>query len=219
MRTVQVRKYQCEDEERVKEIFTLGMSEHVPALFRFVLKQPLSQVVFMCTFCALLTISKSFLLPFVVVTLMVAGVRMTAVYMSNQNIKTCLRRDLNDITENYMKQTGACFWVAETDGRVVATVACRPNKAQPGCLELKRVSVLWSHRRMGIAKALIRTVVDFTRDRGYAAVILQTAVIQTDAHRLYEAMGFQKIREVFLPETITRIINFTLFEYRLDLQR
>ncbi|XP_061599169.1 probable N-acetyltransferase CML1 [Cololabis saira] len=218
MANIQIRRYQGEDAESVKEVFTLGMSEHVPSSFVHILKQPLTQMVLMVTFCALMTSSKSFLLPILAVTLLLAGARQMVVYMFNSYIDTSLRRDLDDIGEAYLKQKDSCFWVAESDGRVVGTVACLPAEKAPGCLELKRMSVRRSHRGLGIAKALCRTVAEFTRDRGYAAVVLYTSVVQTDAQRLYEHMGYQKIREFVIPELVAKIMNFTLFEYRLDLQ-
>ncbi|XP_070777015.1 probable N-acetyltransferase camello [Enoplosus armatus] len=219
MASIQIRKYQDDDDEAVKEIFTLGMSEHVPSSFMHLLKQPLTQMVLMCTFCALLTSSKSFLLPILAVTLLLAGARQSVVYMFNSYIDTSLKKDLNSISETYLNHKDSCFWVAESDGRVVGTVACLPNENAPQCLELKRMSVRRSHRGMGIAKALCRTVADFTRDRGYAAVLLYTSVVQTDAQKLYEHMGYEKIREFVVPELVAKVTNFTLFEYRLDLQR
>lgn len=219
MASIQIRKYRDDDAEVVKEIFTLGMSEHVPSSFMHMLKQPLSQMVLMCMFCALLTSSKSFLLPILAVTLVLAGARQSVVYMFNRYIDTSLKKDLDNIDEIYMKNKDSCFWVAESDGRVVGCVACLPVETAPGCLELKRMSVRRSHRGRGIAKALCRTVADFTRDRGYAAVILYTSVVQTDGQKLYEHMGYKKIREFVVPETIAKIANFTLFEYRLDLQK
>lgn len=219
MASVEIRKYRDDDAEAVKEIFTLGMSEHVPSSFMHLLKQPVTQMVLMCTFCALITSSKSFLLPVLAVTLLLAGAQQFVVYMFNRYIDASLRKDLDNISETYLKQKDACFWVAESDGRVVGTVACLPAENAPQCLELKRMSVRRSHRGMGIAKALCRTVADFTRDRGYAAVILYTSVVQTDAQKLYEHMGYEKIREFAAPEVVAKIINFTLFEYRLDLQK
>ena len=219
MASIQIRKYRDEDAEAVKEIFTMGMSEHVPSSFMHVLKQPLIQMVLMVTFCALLTSSKSFLLPILAVTLIMAGARQLVVYMFNRYIDTSLRKDLNNVSETYLKQKDSCFWVAEVDDRVVATVACLPAEEAPACLELKRMSVRRSHRGMGIAKALCRTVADFTRDRGFAAVVLYTSVVATDAQKLYEHMGYEKIREFIIPELVAKIMNFTLFEYRLDLQR
>lgn len=219
MANIQIRKYRDDDDEAVKEIFTLGMSEHVPSSFMHILKQPPTQMVLMCVFCALMTSSKSFLLPILAVTLLLAGARQFVVYMFNKYIDTSLRKDLSIISETYLKQKDSCFWVAEVDSRVVGTVSCLPNETMPGCLELKRMSVRRSHRGMGIAKALCRTVADFTRDRGYAAVVLYTSVVQTDAQKLYEHMGYEKIRQFVLPELVAKITNFSLFEYRLDLQR
>ncbi|XP_076604978.1 putative N-acetyltransferase camello [Chaetodon auriga] len=218
MASIQIRKYRDEDAETVREIFTDGMSEHVPSSFMHVLKQPLTQMVLMCLFCALMASSKSFLLPILAATLFLAGTRQFVVYMFNRYIDTSLRSDLNKISEVYMQQKDSCFWVAEIDGRVVGCVACLPAVSTPGCLELKRMSVRRSHRGMGIAKALCKTVTDFTRDRGFPAVILYTSMVQTDAQKLYEHMGYTKIREFVIPELTAKILNFTLLEYRLDLQ-
>ncbi|KAE8290371.1 putative N-acetyltransferase camello [Larimichthys crocea] len=219
MDNIQIRKYREEDAAAVKEMFTMGMSEHVPASFMHLLKQPPAQMLLMCLFCALITSSKSFLLPVLAVTLLLAAARQFVVYMFNRYIDTSLKKDLNQIGETYLKGKDSCFWVAECDGCVVGSVACLPAERAPECLELKRMSVRRSHRGMGIAKALCRTVASFTRDRGYAAVVLYTSVVQTDAQKLYEHMGYQKTREFVAPELAAKILNFTLFEYRLDLHR
>ncbi|XP_041827784.1 probable N-acetyltransferase CML1 [Melanotaenia boesemani] len=219
MANIQIRKFQDEDAESVKEIFTFGMNEHLPSSFMHILKQPLTQMLLMCTFCALMASSKSFLLPILAVTLLVAGARQMIVHMFSSYIDISLKNDLNNISEAYLKNVNSCFWVAESDGQVVGTVACLPAETTPECLELKRMAVQRSHRGMGIAKALCRTVADFTRDRGYAAVILYTSMVATDAQKLYEHMGYKRIREFVLPEFFAKIINFTLFEYRLDLQQ
>ncbi|XP_012737246.2 probable N-acetyltransferase camello [Fundulus heteroclitus] len=219
MASVQIRKYRDEDAEVVKELFTLGMSEHVPSSFTHTLKQPLTQMVLMCSFCALITSSKSFLLPVLALTLLLAGVRQMVVYMFNRYIDASLGKDLGSIGETYLRRKESCFWVAESDGRVVGMAACLPAENAPGCLELKRMSVRRSHRGLGIAKALCRTVADFTRERGFPAVILYTSVVQTDAQKLYERMGYTKTREFVVPELAAKILNFTLFEYKLDLQQ
>lgn len=218
MASIQIRKYQDDDAEAVKEIFTMGTSEHVPSSFMHLLKQPLTQMVLMCTFCALMASSKTFLLPILAITLILAGARQSVIYMIGRYIDTCLRKDLNNITDAYLKQKDSCFWVAESDGRVVGSVACLPAESAPGCLELKRMVVRRSHRGRGIAKALCQTVADFTRNRGYAAVVLYTSVVQTDGQKLYERMGYKVIREFTIPDLVCKITNFTLFEYRLDLQ-
>lgn len=219
MANFQIRKYREEDDAKVKSLFTLGMSEHIPSAFLHVLKQPVNQMVLMCTFCALMASSKSFLLPVLAVTFLLAGTRQFLVHMFNSYIESVLREDLNDVAQAYLEHKDSCFWVVESDGVVVGSVGCLPSQDAAGCLELKRMSVRRSHRGLGIAKALCRTVTDFTRERGYAAVVLNTSVVQTDAQKLYEHMGFQKIREFYPPPIFAKITNFTLFEYRLDLQR
>ncbi|KAK5857749.1 hypothetical protein PBY51_010973 [Eleginops maclovinus] len=219
MATIQIRKYRDEDSEAVRDTYTLGISEHVPSSFMHMLKQPPTQMVLICLFCALITSSKSFLFPILALTLALAGARQLVVYVFNGHIDTSLSSDLKNISETYLKQKDSCFWVAEVDGVVVGTVACVPAENALACLELKRMSVRRSHRRMGIAKVLCRTVAEFTRERGFAAVVLFTSVVATDAKKLYEDMGYKKIRQFVLPELPAKIMNFTMIEYRLDLQR
>ncbi|XP_072314119.1 N-acetyltransferase 8 [Eucyclogobius newberryi] len=215
----QLRKFRDEDSEAVQEIFTDGMSEHVPSSFMHILKQPPTQMVLMCVFCALMTSSKSFLLPILAVTLLLAAIRQLVVHMFKAYIDVSLKKDLHNISETYLKQKDSCFWVAEMDGRIVGTVACLPNENVPEALELKRMSVRRSHRGMGIAKALCRTVADFTRDRGFAAVVLYTSVVQKEAQHLYEHLGYEKTKEFAAPEFFAKIVNFTLFEYRLQFKK
>lgn len=219
MANFHIRKYRVEDDGKVKTLFTMGMSEHVPSAFTHLLKQPLNQMVLMCTFCALMASSKSFLLPILAVTFLLAGTRQFVIHMFNSYIDSVLREDLCNISETYLKHKDSCFWVAESDGMVVGSVACLPALDAAGCMELKRMSVSRSHRGVGIAKALCRTMTEFTRERGYAAVVLHTSVVQTDAQKLYEHMGFKKIKEFYPPPIFAKITNFSLFEYRLDLQR
>lgn len=218
MAGLQIRRYKDDDEEEVKEIFTMGMSEHVPSSFVHLLKQPLMQMLCVCVFCTLMATSKSVILPILAVTLLMAGGRQLVSYLFSSYIEESMRRDLNQIQETYMSSPNSCFWVAEIDGHVVATVACLPSERQPEYLELKRMSVRRSHRGQGIAKALCRTVADFARSRGAPAVILYTSIVQTDAQHLYEHVGYQRVRQFVIPEFFAKITNFSLIEYRLDIQ-
>ncbi|XP_061102090.1 probable N-acetyltransferase CML1 [Conger conger] len=211
----QIRRYRDEDDEAVKEIFAQGMMELVPACFMHMMKQPLIQMVLMCIFCALLASSRSLLLPVLALTLVLAGLRQLANYMFSSYVETCLKEDLASIREFYMNKRDSCFWVAESEGQVVATVACLPCERQPECLELKRMSVRRTHRGLGLGKALCRTLADFTRERGYPAVMLTTSCIQTDARKLYEHMGYTMI---LVQRLEGRLINFNLVEYRLEVQ-
>ncbi|XP_056327485.1 probable N-acetyltransferase camello [Danio aesculapii] len=219
MDEVQIRQYREEDHEEVKEVFTIGMSEHIPSSCMHILKQPLAQMFLGCVFCALLTSSMSILLPVLAVTLLLAAGRQSVCYMFNKYIQTSLEQDLSHIQQTYMDPANACFWVAETQGRVVGTVGCFPSDKDKNFLELKRMSVKKAHRGKGIAKALCRTVADFAREHGYLGVMLHTSVVQTDAQKLYEHMGYQKIREFSAPDFIAKLTNFTLMEYQLIVKR
>ncbi|XP_062401699.1 putative N-acetyltransferase 8B [Sardina pilchardus] len=179
MASLQIRRYEDDDEETVKGIFTMGMREHIPSSFVRLLKQPLMQMLCVCVFCTLMATSKSVILPILAVTLLLAGGRQLVSYLFNSYIDESMRRDLNKIQETYISSPNSCFWVAESDGRVVATVACLPAEKHPG----------------GIAKALCRTVAEFARSRGYLGVVLYTSVVQTDAQRLYEHVGYQRVRQ------------------------
>ncbi|XP_057716434.1 probable N-acetyltransferase camello isoform X2 [Corythoichthys intestinalis] len=217
MALVEIREYREGDGPAVRELFTLGMSEHVPTSFVHVLKQPLSQMLLVCTFCALMASSKSFLLPILAVTLLLAAARQLLVHKFNGYIDACCGADLAHIGDTYMSPPDACFWVAECEGRLVGTVSCLPNPSYPDCLELKRMSVRRGYRRTGVAKKLCRTVAEFTRARGYAGVVLVTSVVQTDAQKLYEGLGYSKVREFVEADIAAKLMNFSLFEYRLDL--
>ncbi|XP_016417678.1 probable N-acetyltransferase CML1 [Sinocyclocheilus rhinocerous] len=219
MAEVQIRRYREEDHEEVKEVFTLGMSEHIPSSCMHVLKQPLAQMFLGCVFCALLTSSMSILLPVLAVTLLLAAGRQSVSYMFTKYIQTCLEQDLSHIQQTYLDPPNACFWVAESQGRVVGTVACLPAEKDQNFLELKRMSVKKTHRGQGIAKTLCRTVADFARERGFRGVLLHTSVVQTDAQKLYEHMGYQKVSEFSAPEAIAKLTNFTLMEYQLVLKQ
>ncbi|CAL8274130.1 unnamed protein product [Merluccius merluccius] len=230
MDAVRIRKYRHDDdEEAVKEIFTVGMSEQVPAAFMHILKQPPTQMVLMCVFCALLTSSKSFLLPVLAVTLLLAGVRQLACHITAKYIQSCLQSDLAHIPDAYLASKDTCFWVAESDGRVVGMVACQPLRVEggggggggalPGCVQLKRMSVRRTHRHMGVGKQLCETVVAFARERGFLAVVLRTSVVMADAQRLYQHVGFTRTQEVPVRTLFSKILNLCLVEFRLDLQQ
>ncbi|XP_056616964.1 probable N-acetyltransferase camello isoform X1 [Triplophysa dalaica] len=219
MAEIKIRRYHEDDDEDVKDIFTLGMSEHIPSSCMHVLKQPLAQMFLGCVFLALLTSSMSIILPVLAVTLLLAAGRQAVSYMFTKYITLSLDQDLNHIRQTYLEQPNACFWVAEVQERVVGTVACLPAENAGNYLELKRMSVRKSHRGQGIAKALCRIVAEFARERGCGGVLLHTSVVQTDAQKLYEKMGYKKVREFEVPEFIAKMTNFTLFEYRLDLKR
>uniref|UniRef100_A0A8D0HQ17 N-acetyltransferase domain-containing protein n=1 Tax=Sphenodon punctatus TaxID=8508 RepID=A0A8D0HQ17_SPHPU len=212
-----IRRYRDEDYEAVREMFAMGMSEYVPTLCVHMLKQPWVILVLACTFCLLLTSSRSLLLPILAVTLLLATGRQVLGYVWSLYIEHCLREDLLDIRTTYLGSKGACFWVAEAEECVVGTVAARPSEEQPEELTLKRMSVRKDYRGLGIAKALCQTVIRFAQEHGCQAVVLNTLMVQHEARMMYESIGFCSYHQYVLPTVYGWLANFTVSKYRYDI--
>ncbi|NXS98360.1 CMLO acetyltransferase, partial [Jacana jacana] len=84
-------------------------------------------------------------------------------------------------------------------------------------LALKRMSVRKDYRGLGIAMALGRTALDFARQRGSRAVVLNTLMLQQEARALYERLGFRRHRRYVLPTVYGRLANCTITTYRYEL--
>ncbi|XP_053114166.1 probable N-acetyltransferase camello [Hemicordylus capensis] len=217
MVTYHIREYRAEDYETVRDLFATGMSEYVPTLCVHMLKQPWLVLVLACTFCLLLTSSKSLLLPILAVTLLLATGRQLLGYIWSMYIDHCLKEDLLDIQATYQSNKGSGFWVAEVDDSVVATVGARPSEEHQEELMLKRMSVRKDYRGFGIAKALCRTVISFARERGYRSVVLNTLMVQHEARAMYEDVGFSMYHRYILPTIYGRLANCTVSKYRYDI--
>ncbi|XP_036429759.1 probable N-acetyltransferase camello isoform X2 [Colossoma macropomum] len=219
MAEVQIRRYKDDDEVDVKDIFTVGMHELIPYSCKYVLKQPHVQMLLLSVFCVLLATSGSLLLPMLAVTLLLAAGWQGICYMIYNYVRTSMCSDFSNIRQSYLEKPNSCFWVAESQGRVVGTVACYSAKEDKDCVELRRMSVKPSHRGQGIAKALCHIVADFARDQGCPAVVLYTSSVQIDAQKLYERMGYKKVREFASPVLFSRITKIMVMKYVLDLQQ
>lgn len=90
----------------------------------------------------------------------------------------------------YTEQSGR-LWVAEQDGRVVASVAMRPT-AEQRCVALKSLYVARAARRQGLGERLVGLVEAEARGRDATAVELWTDTRFEDAHRLYERLGYMR---------------------------
>jgi putative acetyltransferase len=62
-----------------------------------------------------------------------------------------------------------------------------------GVGEVKRVYVVPSHRRRGLARSLMAAVVEEARHRGYTTLRLDTLASRTAAVALYESLGWHPI--------------------------
>jgi len=85
------------------------------------------------------------------------------------------------------------MWVVEGEGELTACIAVR--ETQPGWAELKSLYVAASARRRGLGGALTRLVEREARRRGAGTVELWSDTRFTDAHRLYERLGYRRTGE------------------------
>ncbi|XP_028716026.1 N-acetyltransferase 8-like [Peromyscus leucopus] len=215
-----IRTYQERDRKRVLELFSMGMEEHIPATFRHLLKLPRTLLLLIGVPLATVLVSGSWLLAVVCIVFLLLFLRFLAGQPWKNYVSMCLHTDMVDITKSYLSVSGAGFWVAESGGQVVGSVAAQPVKDPPlgrKQLQLFRLSVSSQHRGQGIAKALVRTVLQFARDQGYSDVVLETSVIQQGAVSLYEAMGFQRTGLFLLDGIVGRVVDFFVIRFTYPL--
>ncbi|XP_028718961.1 N-acetyltransferase family 8 member 2-like [Peromyscus leucopus] len=213
-----IRQYQERDHKRVLELFSRGMEEHVPAIFRRMLTLPRTLLPLLGVLVTIALVSGSWLLATVCSFLVLFCLWLLIWLVCRDYVATCFHTDLADITKSYLNARGS-FWVAESGDQVVGTVGCLPVKDPPSGkkqLQLFRLSVSSEHRGQGIAKALVRTVLQFARDQGYSDVVLETSIVQYSALALYQAMGFQKTDEYFASITM-RLMALSIFRFTYSL--
>ena len=92
------------------------------------------------------------------------------------------------------REWGGNFWVAEEAGRIVACCGYRPARSGDA-IELKHLYVGAAARRRGLGNRLSEMVEHEAAARRAPAVELWTDTRFTDAHRLYEARGYEKTGE------------------------
>ncbi|CAH7131220.1 N-acetyltransferase 8 [Phodopus roborovskii] len=215
MASFHIRQFQERDHEQVVDVFSRGLEEHIPNAFRHLLMLPRTLLLLVGGPLAIVLVSGSWLLAVVCNFFLLAFLRFLASCPWKNYVSKCLHTDMADITKSYLSARGSGFWVAESGDQVVGIVGGLPVKdAPPGRkqLQLFRLSVSSQHRGRGIAKALVRTVLQFARDQGYSDVILETGFLQRGAVNLYYSMGFQKTGESFM-DTITWLVDLSIIHF------
>jgi ribosomal protein S18 acetylase RimI-like enzyme len=80
---------------------------------------------------------------------------------------------------------------AENNEEAIGCAALR--KFEEGTCELKRLYVRHQFRGQGVARGLVKDLIVEAQSIGYKRMVLDTLPSMREAHRLYEALGFQKI--------------------------
>ncbi|XP_052028553.1 N-acetyltransferase family 8 member 7 [Apodemus sylvaticus] len=195
-----IRKYQDSDHRSVVDLFCRGMEEHIPATFRHMLLLPRTLLLLLGVPLTLFLASGSWSLGLLSILTLFVTLWLLAKYTWEKYVTMCLHTDMADITRTYLSSRSSCFWIAESRGQMVGIVAALPVKdplLQKKQLQLCHLSVSSEHRREGIGKAMVRTVLQFAQKQGFSEVVLTTSMLQYAALALYQGMGFQKTGETF----------------------
>ncbi|XP_075044017.1 putative N-acetyltransferase camello [Mixophyes fleayi] len=213
-----IRTYKDRDYNAVRALFAEGLLSYIPSTSVHLLKRP---HVYMTIFVSLVTLHlvfKSYLLSVSSVGILLAAGFIVMKTIFNSYINKCYREDLLNIKESYMTAHNSCFWVAESNGRVVGMVGVQPVQDSCHDVVLRRLSVATDQRHRGVAQKLCMAVIDFARQRGYKHVTLDTSTLLHACHRLYLRLGF-RITRVKRHQTLTgRIADVSVIYYAYDIK-
>lgn len=101
-----------------------------------------------------------------------------------------VRADAENLPGPYQPPRGRLY-LARLDSMPAGCVALRPTEATVG--EVKRMFVLATARRNGVARALMDQLISDARRMGYRSLRLGTMAEMTAAQSLYRELGFAQI--------------------------
>ena len=96
--------------------------------------------------------------------------------------------DLADINKAYIA-VGNEFYVAECDGDIIGTVGLL---FEPEHVRIVRMSVGKSHRKQGVATALLKTCIAAAKAHNLPEIVAFTEPHWSDAVGFYKASGFEQ---------------------------
>ena len=99
---------------------------------------------------------------------------------------------LPGVFDDWLADAGASFQAAELDGVVVGVQRLRP--IAPGLVWYEGLRVASTHRRQGLARAMLASAIADAREQGFQEMRLGTG--NADAVPLFESMGFRRLVDV-----------------------
>jgi GNAT superfamily N-acetyltransferase len=97
-----------------------------------------------------------------------------------------------DVFDDWVADSASAFQAVEVDGVVVGLQRVRPYA--PGLVWYEGLRVATSHRRQGLARAMLTSAIAEARGHGGSEMRLATG--NPDAVRLFESAGFRKLLDV-----------------------
>jgi GNAT superfamily N-acetyltransferase len=121
--------------------------------------------------------------------------------------------DLLNIPGFYQHGSGG-FWVAETGGAIVGTIALLDIGNRQAALRKMFVSQSYRGAGHGVAGHLLDTLLEWSRLHGIDEVYLGTTEAFVAAHRFYEKNGFTELNRGELPPAFPVMAVDTRFYLR-----
>ncbi|MBO9676212.1 MAG: GNAT family N-acetyltransferase [Sphingobacteriaceae bacterium] len=135
----------------------------------------------------------------------------------NVDIDLAAQPDLLDIEKHY-DGTGGAFWGARLNGELIGTIALiAQSEHHTGAIRKMFVKKEFRGKDLGVAQALLKTLIEYCRDNNLNKVYLGTKDILQAACRFYERNGFIQVRMENLPVYFPRMAVDNVF-YGLDLK-
>jgi putative acetyltransferase len=108
-------------------------------------------------------------------------------------------QEMAQIDQHYSLPRGM-FWVLQLSGQLVGGVGFKHLDATTA--EVKRLYVQPAYRGQQWGDALMRTVIDATRELGYQRLVLDTVPQTAGSHALYQRLGFVPIAPYYSGPTL-----------------
>ena len=98
--------------------------------------------------------------------------------------------------EKFYLEVGGEFWVVEQEGEIVGTGAYYPIERGNNAVEIRKMYLLTQARGKGLGKFLLQQLEGAIAAQGFLEISLETASVLSEAVRLYESSGYQRIQDV-----------------------
>lgn len=135
----------------------------------------------------------------------------------NVDIDLAAQPDLLDIEKNY-DGSGGAFWGAILNGELIGTIALiAVPEHQSGAIRKMFVKKEFRGKDLGVAQALLKTLLAYCEDNNLNEVYLGTKDVLQAACRFYERNGFKSVAMENLPVYFPRMAVDNVF-YNLDLK-
>jgi GNAT superfamily N-acetyltransferase len=95
------------------------------------------------------------------------------------------------VFDDWVSEAGAAFQAIELDGVVVGLQRMRPYAS--GLIWYEGLRVASTHRRQGLARAMLRSAIAEAREQSFREVRLATG--NPEAARLFEGLGFERLQD------------------------